>query len=100
MKIAVLDDYFDTIRNLPCFELLQGHDVQIWNDHVQDDDQLADRLADREVLVLIRERTKISGNLLRQLPNLKLILHLRTILFRKFQICFRLPLFLIEMRAP
>jgi len=45
MKITILDDYFDTIRNLKCFEKLTGHDVTIWDDHVQDDDALAARLA-------------------------------------------------------
>src|SRR3954447_10618705 len=73
MKIAILDDYFDTVRGLPCFSKLAGHDVTIWNDHVQDDDRLAERLKDIEVLVVIRERTKILGPLLDRLPNLKLI---------------------------
>lgn len=73
MKIAILDDYFDTIRTLPCFAKLAGHDVTIWNDHVQDTDALAARLADTDVLVLIRERTKIRTALLERLPKLKLI---------------------------
>jgi D-3-phosphoglycerate dehydrogenase len=73
MKITILDDYFDTIRTLPCFEKLKKHDVKIWNDHVQDTDTLAERLKDTEVLVLIRERTKIQAPLLARLPKLKLI---------------------------
>jgi D-3-phosphoglycerate dehydrogenase len=47
--------------------------VQIWNDHVQDTDALAERLKDTEVLVLIRERTKIQAPLLECLNKLKLI---------------------------
>ena len=73
MKITILDDYFDTVRTLPCFAKLQGHDVTIWNDHVQDTPTLAERLKDTEALVLIRERTKIQRPLIEQLPNLKLI---------------------------
>jgi len=73
MKIAVLDDYHDTVRTLQCFDKLSGHDVTIWNDHVQDADVLADRLRDTEILVLIRERTKIRAPLIERLPNLKLI---------------------------
>ena len=73
MKITVLDDTFDTVRTLPCFTKLAGHDVTIWNDHVQDTDILAQRLEDTEVLVLIRERTKIQAPLLARLPRLKLI---------------------------
>jgi D-3-phosphoglycerate dehydrogenase len=73
MKIAILDDYHDTIRTLPCFGSLAGHDVTIWTDHVQDDDVLAARLQDTEALVLIRERTKIRAPLLERLPKLVLI---------------------------
>ena len=73
MKIAILDDYHDTVRTLECFGKLAGHDVKVWNDHVQDTDRLAERLKDREALVLIRERTKIRAPLLERLPKLKLI---------------------------
>lgn len=73
MNITILDDYHDTLRNLECFKKLDGHAVTIWNDHVQDTDELAERLRDTEVLVLIRERTKIRADLLRRLAKLKLI---------------------------
>lgn len=73
MKITILDDYHDTLRTLPCFSKLAGHDVEIWNDHVQDIEVLARRLQATEALVLIRERTQIRTPLLERLPNLKLI---------------------------
>jgi D-3-phosphoglycerate dehydrogenase len=73
MKISILDDYFDTVRTLPCFSKLAGNDVTIWNTHTQDTDTLAERLKDTEVLVLIRERTKIQAPLLDRLPRLRLI---------------------------
>jgi D-3-phosphoglycerate dehydrogenase / 2-oxoglutarate reductase len=73
MKVSILDDYFDTLRGLPCFRKLDGHQVTVWNDHVQDHDVLAERLKDTEVLVLIRERTQIRGPLLERLPALRLI---------------------------
>jgi D-3-phosphoglycerate dehydrogenase len=73
MKIAILDDYFDTLRTLPSFAKLDGHDVQIFTDHVQDTDVLADRLKDAEAVVLIRERTAIRAPLLERLPTLRLI---------------------------
>src|SRR3954466_3843489 len=73
MKITVLDDYHDTVRSLACFRKLDGHDVTVWHDHTQDIDALAERLADTEVLVLIRERTHIRAPLLTRLPKLKLI---------------------------
>jgi D-3-phosphoglycerate dehydrogenase / 2-oxoglutarate reductase len=73
MKVSILDDWFDTVRTLPCFGAMAGADVTIWNDHVQDTDTLAERLRDTEALVLIRERTQIRTPLLERLPKLKLI---------------------------
>jgi D-3-phosphoglycerate dehydrogenase len=73
MTVSILDDYFDTLHTLPCFTKLAPFDVTIWNDHVQDVDVLAERLKDTEVLVLIRERTKIQAPLLARLPKLRLI---------------------------
>ena len=73
MKVTILDDWFDTLRTLPCFARLAGHEVTVWNDHTDDLDVLASRLADTEVLVLIRERTAVRAPLLERLPKLKLI---------------------------
>jgi D-3-phosphoglycerate dehydrogenase len=73
MKISILDDYFDTLRTLPCFRKLNGHEVTIWTDHTQDVDTLAERLKGTEVLVLIRERTAIREPLLERLDALRLI---------------------------
>ena len=46
MKVSILDDYFDTLRTLPCFARLAGHEVTVWNDHVQETGALAARLAE------------------------------------------------------
>jgi len=73
MRVSILDDSFDTLRTLHCFAKLAGHDVTVFTDHVQDVDQLADRLRDAEALVLIRERTEIRAPLLERLPKLHLI---------------------------
>lgn len=73
MKVHVLDDWFDTLRGLPSFSKLKDHDVTVWTDHVTSIDRLSERLADAEALVLIRERTAITGDLVDRLPNLKLI---------------------------
>jgi D-3-phosphoglycerate dehydrogenase len=73
MKISILDDYHDTLRTLDCFKKLSDHEVEIWNDHIQDVDTLAERLQDTEALVLIRERTAIRAPLLHRLGKLKLI---------------------------
>ncbi|WP_088138411.1 D-2-hydroxyacid dehydrogenase family protein [Achromobacter xylosoxidans] len=73
MKIAILDDWFDTLRRLPCYALLRDHEVTVWADHMEDADVLAQRLADTEALVLIRERTTIRRELIERLPKLRLI---------------------------
>lgn len=73
MKVNIIDDWFDTLRGLPCFEKLDGHDVTVFTDHVKDPATLAERLQDAECLVLFRERTKITADLADRLANLKLI---------------------------
>ena len=73
MKVTILDDYQDTLRTLASFAKLADFEVSIWNDHVEDTDTLATRLADTAALVLIRERTKIRTPLLERLPRLRLI---------------------------
>jgi D-3-phosphoglycerate dehydrogenase / 2-oxoglutarate reductase len=73
MLVTILDDYFDSLRTLDCFDRLAGHEVTVWTDHVQDTEILAERLAGCEALVLIRERTQIGAELLERLPRLRLI---------------------------
>lgn len=73
MKITILDDYQHIIHKLDCFEMLSGQEVQILHETEKDPVKLATRIKDTEILVLTRERTKISEELLKNLPRLKLI---------------------------
>jgi D-3-phosphoglycerate dehydrogenase / 2-oxoglutarate reductase len=73
MKVAILDDWFNALRTLPCFERLDDHEVAVFTDHVEEMDRLAERLQGFEALVLIRERTEIRAPLLERLPDLRLI---------------------------
>ena len=73
MRLAILDDWFDTLRTLPCFDKLAGMDVTVFTDHEPDIGQLAARLAPFDAIVLFRERTAIPRELIARLPNLKLI---------------------------
>lgn len=72
MKIAILDDYQDAVRRLDCFALLDGHDVTVLTETLTGE-ALATALAGHEALVLIRERTRITADLMDRLPELKLI---------------------------
>ena len=72
MKIAILEDYQDAVRRLPCFSLLDGHQVDVFTEPM-DDNAMAQHLAEHEAVVLIRERTHITAALLDRLPKLRLI---------------------------
>ncbi|SMF99157.1 D-2-hydroxyacid dehydrogenase family protein [Burkholderia singularis] len=73
MKIAILDDYQDAVRKLDCFDMLADHEVKVFNNTVRGLGQLASRLAEVEALVLIRERSHITSQLLGKLPQLRMI---------------------------
>ena len=73
MHIVISDDHQDCIRHLSCFEKLKGHTVEIFNNSVSGTDALAERYKNAEAIVLIRERTVITRELLDRLPKLKVI---------------------------
>jgi D-3-phosphoglycerate dehydrogenase len=73
MKITILDDYQNAIKELKCFDLLKNQDVKILHTSEKDPKILAGKLHDTNILVLTRERTEIDGKLLSLLPTLKLI---------------------------
>ena len=73
MRIAIPDDYQDAVRTLDCFQRLNGQQVVIIREHLSDPEALAARLQGMEALMLIRERTPITGALLARLPELRLI---------------------------
>jgi D-3-phosphoglycerate dehydrogenase len=100
MKLSILDDYHDTLRTLSCFRKLDGYDVTIWNDHVEDTAILAERLRDTEVLVLFRERTQIRGPLLERLPKLKLISQRSVYPHIDVEACTRLGIILSSSQHP
>lgn len=72
MKVHILDDWSDSLRDLPAFQRLAGHEVTVWTDAASAE-VLAERLAEAEALVLFRERTVISADLLARLPRLRMI---------------------------
>ena len=100
MKVAILDDYFDTLRTLPCFEKLAAHDVTVFNDHVQELEPLAERLRPFEVLVLFRERTEIRAPLLERLPALRLISQRSVYPHVDIDVCTRLGIIVSSSQHP
>lgn len=73
MNIVILDDYQDAVRKLQCAERLEPYPAKVFTNTVKGVGQLSVRLRDADVLVLIRERTHITRQLIEKLPRLKLI---------------------------
>jgi len=73
MRIVIPDDYQDIVHRLKCFELLRGHEVLRFREPARDEDELAERLADAQVVVAIRERVAFPRSLLERLPKLELL---------------------------
>ena len=73
MRIAIPDDYQDIVHRLKCFELLRDHEVQRFREPARDEAELAERLADAQVVVAIRERVAFPRSLLERLPKLELL---------------------------
>ena len=73
MNIIILDDYQDAVRKLHCATMLEPFNAKVFTNTVKGIGQLAVRLRDAEVLVLIRERTHFPRALLEKLPRLRLI---------------------------
>jgi D-3-phosphoglycerate dehydrogenase / 2-oxoglutarate reductase len=73
MNIVILDDYQDAVRKLQCASRLEAYPAKVYTNTVKGIGQLSVRLRDADVIVLIRERTHISRQLLEKLPRLRLI---------------------------
>ena len=73
MNIVILDDYQDAVRKLNCAAKLDDYPAKVYTNTVKGIGQLSVRLRDAEVIVLIRERTHITRQLVEKLPKLKLI---------------------------
>ena len=73
MNIIILDDYQDAVRKLPCAAKLEHLNAKVFTNTVKGIGQLAVRLRDAEILVLIRERTHLPRALLERLPKLRMI---------------------------
>lgn len=73
MNIVILDDYQDAVRKLHCAERLAAYSAKVYTNTVKGLGQLHVRLRDADVIVLIRERTQITRQLVEKLPRLKLI---------------------------
>jgi phosphoglycerate dehydrogenase-like enzyme len=71
-RVAILDDYQDVARRLADWKSLPA-EVVVFRDHLSDESKVADRLADFDVVVAMRERTPFPRSLFERLPRLRLL---------------------------
>ncbi|WP_103500467.1 D-2-hydroxyacid dehydrogenase family protein [Streptomyces sp. SM14] len=75
MRIAVLDDYQRAAHRFADWDALGAGrgDVDFVHEHIADPDALAARLAGRQAVVAMRERTAFDAALFARLPELELL---------------------------
>lgn len=74
MQIAILDDYQNVALQLADWSSIRRHaEISVFNDHVADPSQVVERLRPFDVVCVMRERTPLTSDILRQLGALKLI---------------------------
>ena len=64
MKVAILDDWLDTISKLPCFSKLKNLNVTIFTDHEDDIEKLIKRLRPFDGLVFFRDLTSTTSQVM------------------------------------
>ena len=75
MKIAILDDYQSVSEEMADWSTLPtGTQVERFSDHLDDEDQLVERLQDFQIVMGMRERTPFPRSLLERLPELRLLI--------------------------
>jgi D-3-phosphoglycerate dehydrogenase len=73
MNIVILDDYQDAVRKLSCATKLDPYSAKVYTNTVKGVGQLTVRLKDADVVVLVRERTHLTRQVIEKLPKLKLV---------------------------
>jgi D-3-phosphoglycerate dehydrogenase / 2-oxoglutarate reductase len=73
MNIVILDDYQDAVRKLACAARLDAYPAKVYTNTVKGVGQLSVRLKDADIIVLIRERTQLTRQVIEKLPKLKLV---------------------------
>ena len=74
MRCAVLDDFQNAALHSADWSPVEDRlDVVAFNEHITDEDDLAARLADFDIVVTLRERVPFPDTLLDRLPRLKLL---------------------------
>ena len=75
LKVAILDDYQNVAQQFVDLEKLSGkYEFKIFSEPFLDEADAIDQLADFEALLIMRERTPITKNLIDNLNDLKFVI--------------------------
>ena len=74
LKVAILDDYQNISQNfLNLKELSRKYEFKVFSEYFLNEEETIEKLKDFEALLIMRERTKITKNLISNLKKLKYI---------------------------
>lgn len=74
MQVAVLDDYQNVALQMADWTpVTERADLTVFTDHLSDPDELVERLAGFDVVMVMRERTPLPRSIIERLPRLKMI---------------------------
>ena len=74
LKVAILDDYQNISQEFVDLKKLSGkYEIKVFSEPFIDEDNAIEKLSDYEALLIMRERTKITENLISKLTKLKYI---------------------------
>lgn len=73
MKITVIHDYANALRQTQAFPKLKGYDVTIYNDAYTDPARMIEQVKGCDALLLTQQRMVVTRKILEQLPQLKFI---------------------------
>ena len=75
LKVAILDDYQNASQEFVDLEKLSGkYEFKIFSEPFLDENEVLEQLKDFEALLIMRERTPITKNLIKNLKKLKFII--------------------------
>ena len=74
LKVAILDDYQNISQEFIDLKKLSGkYEIKVFSESFEDEKSAIEQLKDFEALLIMRERTKITSNLINNLKKLKYI---------------------------
>ena len=75
LKVAILDDYQNVSQQFVDIEKLSGkYEIKIFSEPFADETEVLEQLADFEAILIMRERTPITKNIIDNLTKLKFII--------------------------